>query len=53
MTFVSFHSFVLCHSCCAIKLYTSLVMNIDIKLIYTGVEEGVEVVECTKLDLIS
>ena len=29
------------------------VMNIYIKLIYTGAEEGVEVVECTELDLIS
>ena len=29
-------------------------MNIyDSKLIYTGAEEGVEVVECTELDLIS
>ena len=29
-------------------------MNIYInKLVYTGAEEGVEVVECTELDLIS
>ena len=47
-------SIYLCHSCRTIKLYTSSVMNIYIsKLIYTGVEEGVEVVECTELDLIS
>ena len=44
----------LCHSCRAIKLYTSSVMNIYVdKLIYTGAEEVVEVVECTELDLIS
>ena len=44
----------LCHSCRTIKLYTSSVMNIYInKLIYTGAEEGVEVVECPELDLIS
>ena len=47
-------SIYLCHSCRTIKLYTSSVMNIYInKLIYTGAEEGVEVVECTELDLIS
>ena len=39
-----------CHSFCTIKLYTSSEMNIN-KLIYTGAEEGVEVVECTGLDL--
>ena len=50
---MSFHIFVLCHSCCTIKLYTSSVTNIYIKLIYTSAEEGVEVVECTELDLIS
>ena len=38
--------------CCTIKLYTRSVMNIYInKLVYTGAEEGVEVVECTEFDL--
>ena len=38
----------------ALLNYTaSSVMNIDINVIYTGAEEGVEVVECTELELIS
>ena len=47
-------SIYLCLSCRTIKLYTSSVINIYInKLIYTGAEEGAEVVECTEFDLIS
>ena len=46
---MSFHLFVLCHSCCTIKLHTISVMNIYIKLIYTCAEEGVEVVNVLSL----
>ena len=40
------------YPCGTVVLISSLsVMNIDIKLIYTGAEKGIEVVECTELDL--